>query len=153
MRSLAESWRAIEGVLLGPHPLDAGRLLGLVRRLGPAAAARGLAASLGTARAVAEREFSLGEGIALRITCSVGIACYPFLPNQPGTVAWTQVVELADHALYLAKSRGRNTWVGLFATAAARHDDVKRILANPETISGAPQLRLASPVAAASTAA
>ena len=69
---------------------------------------------------VAEREFSLGEGIALRITCSVGIACYPFLPNQPGTVAWTQVVELADHALYLAKSRGRNTWVGLFATAAAR---------------------------------
>ncbi len=102
---------------------------------------------------VAEREFPLGEGIALRITCSVGIACYPFLPTQPGTVSWTQVVELADHALYLAKSRGRNTWVGLFATQATRHDDVKRILANPETISGASQLRVVSPAVAASTAA
>jgi diguanylate cyclase (GGDEF)-like protein len=102
---------------------------------------------------VAEREFPLGEGIAIRLTCSVGIACYPFLPSQPGTVAWTQVVELADHALYLAKSRGRNTWVGLFATAATRHEDVQRLLAAPETIAGAKQLRVAVPAATASTAA
>jgi len=102
---------------------------------------------------IAEREFALGEGIGLRITCSVGIACYPFLPSQPGTVAWTQVVELADHALYLAKSRGRNTWVGLFATAATRHDDVQRLLAAPDAIAaGAAPLRIATPATAAASA-
>ena len=109
---------------------------------------------------IAEREFPLGEGIALRITCSVGIACYPFLPSQPGTVAWTQVVELADHALYLAKSGGRDTWVeeGLMATetqqaaAETRHEDVKRLLATPEAIAGSPQLRITTPAGAATSA-
>ena len=82
----------------------------------------------------------------------MGIACYPFLPSQPGTVAWTQVVELADHALYLAKSGGRNTWVGLYAASETRHEDVKRLLATPEAIAGSPQLRITAPAGAATSA-
>jgi len=54
---LARRWRAIEAVLLGPHPVALGRLAALARDLGPASTARSLAASLGTARALAEREF------------------------------------------------------------------------------------------------
>ena len=99
-----------------------------------------------------DREFSLGQGISRKITCSVGIACYPFLPSQPGTVSWTQVVELADHALYLAKSRGRDTWVGLFANGATRHEDVKRFLASPDTIPKAHELRIAAPEPASASA-
>ena len=102
---------------------------------------------------VNEREFSLGEGIALRITCSVGIACYPFLTAHPGAVSWTQVVELADHALYLAKSGGRNTWVGLFAHSSTRHEDVKKLLTSPDTIAGARELRIVRPEKTASAAA
>jgi phytoene dehydrogenase-like protein len=54
---LARSWRAIECVLLGPHPVALRRLAALARELGPATTVRSLAASLGAARAVAEREF------------------------------------------------------------------------------------------------
>jgi phytoene dehydrogenase-like protein len=55
---LATRWRAVEPVLLGPHPVALGRLAALARKLGPATSARSLATSLGAARAVAERAFS-----------------------------------------------------------------------------------------------
>jgi diguanylate cyclase (GGDEF)-like protein len=41
-------------------------------------------------------------------TCSIGFACFPFLPEQPRLLSWSQVVELADQGLYIAKRSGRN---------------------------------------------
>ncbi|CAN7686848.1 sensor domain-containing diguanylate cyclase [Pseudoduganella sp. LjRoot289] len=66
--------------------------------------------------AVAGREFTLPDGSALRKTCSIGYACFPFLPSQPRLLTWSQVVELADMGLYIAKHSGRNAWAALYST-------------------------------------
>jgi hypothetical protein len=39
-------------------------------------------------------------------------------------VTWLQVVAIADHALYMAKEAGRDTWFGL---AATERTDPKRL--------------------------
>jgi predicted signal transduction protein with EAL and GGDEF domain len=72
--------------------------------------------------AVADRPFVLPDGVRLQKTCSVGFACFPFLPAQPRLLNWSQVVELADQGLYLAKNRGRNGWAGIYGTSTTMAD-------------------------------
>ena len=62
--------------------------------------------------AVAEHSFTVGL-VTLRVTCSIGYATYPFADQQPDLYGAEELVELADHALYLAKNAGRNGWVGV----------------------------------------
>jgi diguanylate cyclase (GGDEF)-like protein len=64
-------------------------------------------------RQVAEHRFQLGHGATVRLTCSIGFACYPFLTQDPKRFAWRDVLTLADRAQYVAKHGGRNAWVGL----------------------------------------
>jgi diguanylate cyclase (GGDEF)-like protein len=66
--------------------------------------------------AVAGRPFSVGGDQTMATSVSVGFAAYPFIPTAPDAVKWLQVVGLADHALYMAKQAGRNTWFGVAAT-------------------------------------
>ncbi|HEX5343676.1 MAG TPA: sensor domain-containing diguanylate cyclase [Duganella sp.] len=75
-------------------------------------------------RAVAERDFTLPDGGRLSKTCSIGFACFPFLPAQPRLLSWPQVVELADQGLYIAKRSGRNGWAALYSTETTRADGV-----------------------------
>jgi diguanylate cyclase (GGDEF)-like protein len=72
--------------------------------------------------AVAQREFVLPDGTGLHKTCSIGFACFPFLPSEPRLISWSEVVELADQGLYLAKRSGRNAWAAVYSTAQARPD-------------------------------
>jgi diguanylate cyclase (GGDEF)-like protein len=65
--------------------------------------------------AVAERAFELADGVQLYRTCSIGFACFPFLPGEPRRLSWSQVVELADQCLYMVKHTGRDGWAGVFA--------------------------------------
>jgi len=53
---------------------------------------------------------SVGE---LEIHISVGYASLP-LPQGPGSETWQHSLQLADAALYLAKSNGRDAWVGFW---------------------------------------
>lgn len=63
--------------------------------------------------AIAASPFELGEGRLLERTCSVGFAAFPLCTGMPERPSWESVVELADQALYVAKSSGRNGWLGV----------------------------------------
>jgi diguanylate cyclase (GGDEF)-like protein len=66
--------------------------------------------------AVAGREFVLPDGARIHKTCSIGFACFPFLPAAPRVLNWSEGVELADQGLYLAKRSGRNAWAAVYGT-------------------------------------
>ena len=57
------------------------------------------------------------DGIEIRCTCSIGVACYPPLTTQPGALNWEAVLELADAATYMAKEEGRDRWLSIELTS------------------------------------
>ncbi len=69
--------------------------------------------------AVERHAFPLPNGETLARTCSVGFASFPFVPTRPRGASWTDVVALADAALYAAKASGRNRWIGVEAAVDA----------------------------------
>lgn len=75
-------------------------------------------------QAVAAREFVLPDGTRLERTCSIGFACFPFLPAQPRLMSWSQVVELADLGLYISKHSGRDAWTAVYATESAQPEQL-----------------------------
>lgn len=80
--------------------------------------------------AVAGRPFLLPDGTRLSKSCSIGFACFPFLPADPRLLSWSQVVELADQSLYLVKRAGRNAWAGLYGTEQTRAEGLFVLLTN-----------------------
>ena len=58
--------------------------------------------------AVANAPFALEGGAPIYKTCSVGFACFPLCPTRPSLLDWSKTINVADAALYVAKSRGRN---------------------------------------------
>ena len=62
---------------------------------------------------ISEQDFNIDNGETINISCSVGIAHFPFDAYSPDNVNLHHTVEIADKALYLAKENGRNAWVAL----------------------------------------
>ncbi len=60
--------------------------------------------------AMAQHAFDTGDGTALQLTCSIGMAEYPLFRAAERRPGWEQVVELAGTALHWVKQRGRNGW-------------------------------------------
>ncbi|GGY78134.1 hypothetical protein GCM10011613_23410 [Cellvibrio zantedeschiae] len=82
-------------------------------------------------KAMEKHDFVLADGKVLKKTCSIGFACFPFLPNHPLELSWEQVIDIADHALYAAKKSGRNRSVGLAANTDTNHHHLhQRISSN-----------------------
>ena len=73
--------------------------------------------------AVALHPFDIGEGRILHRSCSIGYTCFPFIPEEPSSLDWERVVEIADQCLYAAKHGGRDAWVGVYPSddAPAEH--------------------------------
>lgn len=64
-------------------------------------------------QAVEAHPFRLPDGHTIRQTCSVGYAFFPFMEQDADGMAWDQVLNLADGALYIAKREGRNRVCGV----------------------------------------
>jgi diguanylate cyclase (GGDEF)-like protein len=62
---------------------------------------------------LASEAFDLGHGVQVRKTCSVGWAPYPWSRRAYEAVCAEEVIELADTALYRAKTAGRNQGAGI----------------------------------------
>ncbi len=61
-------------------------------------------------------ELVMADGSHCSLSCSIGYAFFPFHPEMPAVVEPEQVVNIADRALYVAKTSGRNAWVGVRGT-------------------------------------
>lgn len=90
--------------------------------------AQGIAERIRTA--VNGRPFEVSADARVSKSCSVGFACFPFLPAQPESLDWPQVVDIADQALYMAKHGGRDAWVGLVGAEQTQCENVQRWLAS-----------------------
>lgn len=55
----------------------------------------------------------LANGVSLRVTCSIGFAPWPWGPSWPTPTDSEQSIRLADRAMYLVKSSGKDGWAGL----------------------------------------
>jgi len=62
---------------------------------------------------IADSQFDIGLDKKLSITCSIGIASYPFIREHHQQLTWEQTLNVADKALYIAKNNGRNAWVSV----------------------------------------
>jgi diguanylate cyclase (GGDEF)-like protein len=62
---------------------------------------------------MASEPFDLGHGVRVRKTCSVGWAPFPWSREAYEALCAEETIELADTALYRAKSGGRNQGVGI----------------------------------------
>jgi len=77
---------------------------------------------------IAGQIFDVGEGLRLRLTCSVGLAEYPLFRDGQHPLGWEQTVELADAALYWVKNNGRDGWATLRPTERSDHDSLRHSL-------------------------
>jgi diguanylate cyclase (GGDEF)-like protein len=57
--------------------------------------------------AVANRPFDLGEGMFQIQTCSIGFACFPFIPGNLRLVSWSQTVGLGSRNCSARRIGGR----------------------------------------------
>jgi diguanylate cyclase (GGDEF)-like protein/PAS domain S-box-containing protein len=71
---------------------------------------------------IEEHPFDIGNHRLIHLTCSIGAASYPFVPEHPNWVNWEQDVAIADKALYMAKISGRNAWVNIMGTETTKPD-------------------------------
>ncbi|MFG6459124.1 diguanylate cyclase [Roseateles sp. BYS96W] len=62
--------------------------------------------------AVRDRPFDIGPGETVPVTVSIGFCAFPLDPRHPRLWDWRACLGLADSALYAAKARGRDGFVG-----------------------------------------
>ncbi len=65
---------------------------------------------------------------------SIGYAALPFVVGLPEPLAWQQVLNRADCALYCAQQNGPNAWVGLIAGAQASAEPLEHYREIPALI-------------------
>ncbi len=105
-------------------------------------------------KVIADAPLDLDDKQSITLTCSIGFACYPFVPEQAAALGWMQIVDIADRCLYTAKRDQRNTWVGAYAlTGFAQFDELLAAHTPADSIREIPGLQIVSPDRGASIAA
>jgi diguanylate cyclase (GGDEF)-like protein len=97
-------------------------------------------------QSISDHLFDIGTPEPVQLTCSLGFACYPFVPSSPRLYSWEEVIDIADRALYLAKRHGPNMWAGIFGTEKTvetpPEDLLVMIMERPELLSAEGSVRL-----------
>lgn len=97
-------------------------------------------------QSVADHLFDIGTSHPVQLTCSLGFACYPFVPTNHRLYSWEEVVDIADRALYVAKRHGPNMWAGIFGTEQTEEtpaeDLLVMIMERPELLGAEGSIRL-----------
>ena len=75
------------------------------------------------------KAFLLPGGETIPVTCSIGVAAFPFHPDHPELASWKQAIDMADQCLYAAKRGGRNRWVGAQVKRGAPLEPFERMAA------------------------
>lgn len=85
-------------------------------------------------------------GHTVQCTCSVGISHFPLVSHAPEGLEWEQIVDIADCAVYRAKSLGRNGWTAILGTGSTVLDDprvfMRRLAEDLEGLVREGQIRL-----------
>ncbi len=79
---------------------------------------------------IQQHAFVIPGDLQVPLTCSIGYACLPFLPDRPSHLGWEDVMNLADGALYQAKQRGRNRTLGVHESENRRPEALAALI-NP----------------------
>lgn len=87
-------------------------------------------------RTVQTRPVTLDGGEEVRMTCSIGFACYPFSTRHPAVGNWEDIVGLADAGLYAAKRGGKNAWIGIGCPDDLSSGQVNSLIHDPEVRQG-----------------
>ncbi len=82
-------------------------------------------------RAIAAHSFALEHGRQSQITCSIGLAEFPFVHDPDSRLGWEQLLVLADRALYKAKAKGRNGWAAYRPVLGTQAEQVLAALQEP----------------------
>ncbi|MCE4555660.1 ligand-binding sensor domain-containing diguanylate cyclase [Pelomonas cellulosilytica] len=80
--------------------------------------------------AVREQPFDIGTGEAVHVTVSIGFCAFPLDPKQPRLWDWRACLALADSALYAAKARRRDGFVGAVQSDGLTPDGMPSSLAS-----------------------
>ncbi|WP_417445847.1 diguanylate cyclase [Kangiella sp.] len=62
-------------------------------------------------KAITDSPFAVGADTTINVTCTIGSTIYPYASNQDTATHWSNLVQLADLALYYSKRKQRNCWV------------------------------------------
>ena len=82
-------------------------------------------------RALFEHDVRItGQGSKNRpVTCSIGYTPFPLIPDRPTVISVQDYVKLADQAMYLSKTSGRNTWRGIESLRAPySEEELKKMI-------------------------
>jgi diguanylate cyclase (GGDEF)-like protein len=81
-------------------------------------------------RGLSARDYQVAPGQVSHLSGSIGVAPYPFAPQNTNIANWEQVVNIADRAAYVAKTNGRDGWVALHGNSNTLRTDPASVQAN-----------------------
>ena len=97
-------------------------------------------------RTVEQHNFDIADGNSIKMTCSIGFACFPDTQGEPAILSWNQVIDVADICLYAAKKSQRNAWIGVEKLAA--HTGFQDLISDMSLSVAANQVKIVSSIAA-----
>lgn len=90
-------------------------------------------------KAIRDSSYMVTDNRTLQLTCSIGFVFYPFCNCDDPSITFTQMISLADKAMYYAKDHGRDTsvkatFLGIHPNKESMNADKVNIKANLENI-------------------